>query len=762
MPDIKFNLFIKPPYYNADSNQTAGWEKVYTYGLDKSSSSSWKFNNYTKVKALGDATVYAACKGRLSVKAPEAYALAGEDNYELDSSSISSGQLPEKINLFLYFTPSTARFTCLKDIMEQTGEIMGFAYLNLETSSLLSSLEDSLQNAVIPSGSIPSSLILNHFLSGQMDIMVEAGATIGKAATLESNSTSRYLKFAVLSRFGMFDPSYLYGVLKSNGYLDEEDASWDSYINIFPYAWPFFSLIDEAEAINLSKSQTYSMLLLKEMRDKANLSYQKWREVGDNQKKIWRDRLLKKYGILKDDNIATFEYGNLSEDKNIFKLEAITEYFLDIKEPWLQNCSGSSGNPIVVTELDKNKVNFLNPKGVDASCVAGTAKAVKINDFPLMERDICGGFDYIKFEDDTKKFGIYRIVSFSEATNVMVLDNQPDFGALKKSRWEIVKSPNIVLIDPLGGNYRGAGAVVEDPSHPEVVKLPGLPKGARINKKFDTIYLKDDTTRTSKTYFIKAYDENTGTVTLDWRPEFTNGESEWSIPAGAGGTTEANIFLLGPSDNRGYDNYYGVFFLIHNEEVKETYQWTSYTSRKYDEKDPEEYECLSSIQGNKKYSYVSIGSRPKKGAAYRNYCYKVEDFQSNTNKCEFAKFYFTDELFALNDNSPDEGGKTGIRFHYGNPDGGGSGSAGCLVSPLFCTMRDRLIEIYQGIYKLKNNGSQDKMVSRIYRKDFEKSKTIWNHSHNNTGPFNERLPDEDWDNKMFGTLWLIRPDEKPL
>ncbi|HEX2947598.1 MAG TPA: hypothetical protein VHT96_16795 [Clostridia bacterium] len=577
-----------------------------------------------------------------------------------------------------------------------------------------------------------------------MDIMADAGAVVGKAAVSEEGSNERHFKFAVLSRLGMFDPSYLLGVLKSEGYLDEDEATWSQFINVFPYAVPFFNTIDEAEALSLSQSHIYNMLMLNEIKDKAGLSYQKWREVGDNQKKLWKDRLKKKYGAILDTGIEAFEYGDLNDDMNIFKLEAIVEHYLDVKEPWDPNI------PVILL-TDSAQVNFLNPEGLDAQTVSGSPKTVKINDFQLTDRDVSTDYDYIKFDDDIKDNGIYLIKSFNKADSTLVLDNQPDFGAIGKSGWKIVKSPNLVLIDPFGGNYKGDNASVKNPAAPQIIALPELPAKALINTEFDTIYFRDDTRRTSKTYFIKEYDSNARTVTLDWPPEFPNGRSSWSISGGVGGTTSESPYKLGPGGNKGYDNYFGVLFVIYNSKIIDTYLWSSYTSRNY-ANFPSGNMLLSSIQGNMSYSFKSITS----DNAYKNYSYKIMDYHTDTDKCSHAKYYFTDSPNAVLDND----GKTMIRFHYGEQgnqqgvqQGSGTGSAGCLVSPNFNVMRDRLIEFYQEIYRLKNKGNEDAKVNKIYQKDHKLSKQIWT---------NSGLQAADWNNKIFGTLWLVRPDEKPL
>jgi hypothetical protein len=101
-------------------------------------------------------------------------------------------------------------------------------------------------------------------------------------------------------------------------------------------------------------------------------------------------------------------------------------------------------------------------------------------------------------------------------------------------------------------------------------------------------------------------------------------------------------------------------------------------------------------------------------------------------------------------------GKTEIRLHYGNMNSnGGSGSAGCMVSPLYFRMRNRLIELYQEEWAAAHGtGTSDPDVAEVYALN-----TLADHQA--AGVFSG-IPASQWNDKIVGTLWLIRPDERPL
>lgn len=132
-----------------------------------------------------------------------------------------------------------------------------------------------------------------------------------------------------------------------------------------------------------------------------------------------------------------------------------------------------------------------------------------------------------------------------------------------------------------------------------------------------------------------------------------------------------------------------------------------------------------------------------------------------------ARFYFSTPVTAdtavpetiLVNKGP---GKTEIRLHHGTDDnpGGGCGSAGCIVAPRYEQLRDRLIELYQADFTAFNGaGNIDTEVAKVYDKRFKESKELWTNTKDNTGT--EHLTAPNWNDKIKGTLWIIRPDERP-
>ena len=128
------------------------------------------------------------------------------------------------------------------------------------------------------------------------------------------------------------------------------------------------------------------------------------------------------------------------------------------------------------------------------------------------------------------------------------------------------------------------------------------------------------------------------------------------------------------------------------------------------------------------------------------------------------RYYFgaavTEDTAAANQEPSDGPGKTVIRLHYGNTGSTsiGTGSAGCLVSPVYFQMRNYLIHLYQQEREALGQ-ERDADLDTIY--GFGNALGTANGNGNRAGYF--QLTDESvWNEKLAGTLWLIRPDERPL
>jgi hypothetical protein len=256
------------------------------------------------------------------------------------------------------------------------------------------------------------------------------------------------------------------------------------------------------------------------------------------------------------------------------------------------------------------------------------------------------------------------------------------------------------------------------------------------------------------------------------------------------------------------------------------YRWSSFTSRDYGPwptpvlapwpnlPPPNAWQqALSSIRGNAQYCYSSYRS----GSAFRNYALAVVDIVRGPNsgrhglvpappheihapggaardRVAEARFYFgtpsppaaaalgadLDQRVWADDAvapPPPTAGKARIRLHQGNVTGTAqipcSGSAGCLVSPQYTEMRTELVQLFEEEFREYYGPDPALPAGAPPPSDAEVHKLI-EHAQTIAGSmnlYNGTLPapnagvtlaQADWDDKLVGTLWLIRPDERPV
>lgn len=419
-------------------------------------------------------------------------------------------------------------------------------------------------------------------------------------------------------------------------------------------------------------------------------------------------------------------------------------------------------------------------------------------------------YDTLWLEADTRrpKLRLYRIMSVDHQT--VTLDERPVFSpGTTASRWKINRRPILVLIDGFGareqagGVLKGGMAVVSGHNAAGQAILTLTQDGptgpaylrTRVNKRFDTIYLARDTRDGRglpfRTYRIVDATLDTTkvppvfTVTVDGDPALDGASSPWHIPAGVGGDrmhtsnynlAPANWGAVGTRVSRGYDHYDGAMFIVHDGKVfhsatlQAPFRWTSYTSRDYGSWTGGAWqEELSSIRGNTPYFFQGYRS-PK---AFINYSFSVVNINPTVNGITYdqadhvdtARFYFGTPQAGTDALDPqvavDSNGKHSIRLHRGNMNGTanipGSGSAGCQVSTESGDLRSALIQLYLKEYSsFHGPKSVDTFLDLIRKKHTLANEQLWS-----PWPAAAPVSSAEWDNKLAGVLWVIRPDEVP-
>jgi hypothetical protein len=434
-------------------------------------------------------------------------------------------------------------------------------------------------------------------------------------------------------------------------------------------------------------------------------------------------------------------------------------------------------------------------------------------------------------EDNKRPSKLYRITAVDDVAKTItlhLLEGTPDLQG-KTSNWHVNRRPIIVVVDPLGARsisatgganaltvWKGDVATIVGPApgNPSqtVLQLDMALPFDRINKRQDTIYLKSDSAThvPASTYrIVDVAAPPNRQITIAGTPSIGAG-SAWHIPAGLSGQLSGSDpdvagrrfkYNLNPPNNppergtRGHDHYDADLFIVHRGTVRARFRFTSFTSRDYGSwREPNVHDWrqeLSSIRGNGLYYYA--GYRSEEG--YKNYSFAIVDATPTQqglshNRIDINDHVLRARFYSGTPNPPatvadgaqnnviservmsDQGanppaGKGAIRFHRGNVTGSNTGSAGCVVSPIYYEMRNELIRIYEEeCREFYGAAGIDAHIHQILAQTAIPSTTVANIFNANNAAealYGANTPtDPQWVNKLVGAFWLVRPDEVPL
>lgn len=751
------------------------WENLFTFGdCPNPDFLSPVSATYSLLESKGIGEVYAAVDGKLSPAVPGS---GINPDHKISYSSISP-EHPSTIDLYLHIENIK--------IPSPFGEIaiIGLAYLNLFTRDVIRSL----------SGIAESRDYINRMLVGEMAITINAGQHIGHAS--RDKSGNRRLGLAAISESGPVDLTFFL-----NGCpIKKKPDDLGKLISLLGTHQPTCNT-DINEAVKESRYKIFSMPELELMKHK--LSHDQWTEVGYYQKKIWLHLLRSRSGFsspLKGssdftgkqidgwrDQFDLFNF-NILDWKNIFQLEALTEFFINYNDPWLANT-----RPVLPDSDKYKKINFLDPRGTGVEILesSSTGRFIELGGFADLS-DIKPGNDTISINEKR-----YTIKSIKSNERRVELNAAPDISDTYS--WRIHLSPIIVIIDPFGPRFKGSQATLEKTGAGNIVRLEDCSEMnfKKINRFFDTVFFSSDQGRIDRTYRIIERNVEEKTITLDAvnpktgidsLPVFDEKYSDWQIQAGICHNMPPLHYDLHPGyyspkgheiypheeGYYGHDHFDAMLFVIKGDKIHGMYRWSSYTSRINRKKYDGVIEYLSSIRGNKEYQFYSTTDGYKK--CHHNYCFAVIDKKNIPGKAfndnvKEARFYFSQNV--RNDSVPtglnNSGrlGKTAIRIHWSvshkNQKQCGKShnfksSAGCLVSPLFEPFRKKIINLYQDDYSAINHKKQT-FPEAADSLDHYESERAFQKAVDQGKKSNIK---KQWNNKIWGRLWLIRPDERPL
>ena len=318
------------------------------------------------------------------------------------------------------------------------------------------------------------------------------------------------------------------------------------------------------------------------------------------------------------------------ESKNIFQLEAVTEFYANFDDPWAVGAQprqpGSTGyieidflnpsgeaavaNGEVVTldgssDLSRGR-NDQKPSGQAATLVGNVAHL----DGTVPLQRVLVNHDYLYLENATGPNRSFLITAVHLTQRTVTLQEEPTL-TQASSAWQInlgnifsllylhsdpTRVYRITSIHPTNRtvtvngtpNLAGGSSAWEIIMSPvillidsfghrlsgkqatvdgDVVTLEKRP--SKVNRQFDTIFLESDTAKASRTYRIQAINDAAKTVTVSGRPVLSEDSSPWRIPGGLGGTLPAYGENELTGSNDGFDHYLGVAFLLYSELMRQ-------------------------------------------------------------------------------------------------------------------------------------------------------------------------------------------------
>jgi hypothetical protein len=696
--DEIFSLFIKPnPSYQ-------NWSQLHSFGQPLPADDPQKLSYYCHlaVSDENDADIYAAVKGELSTLPPSGFL---SDIEELINEETDDGS---QQGVTLYLTPSMAKLNSdylasLEPLamatsnIEQVGVtpyfsrdiLLCFVYLNVDRLTLQANMHHrmkALKQKIPPPW--------ENFLAGKVKIRVSSGDLLAKAGNpyLSTDKTgTRQLGFGVVTQSGVYDPGAFYDGVQD--FLIEQDKPFASALadDLLGIHWPIIPNTSLPE--NIGKNTLYPYSALLHYKNSRHLSYADWRIIGDRQKALYLKRLIRRIRPDLSGDLTTprFKF-DMADTHNIFQLEAVTQFYANLPEPW-----DLTKSPKEEGDDGFQKINLLALYGEAATVVNKEISLDTALDFSR----ITPGIDVIVLDADTARpEKQYRITNINTATKTVTVDDSPLVTGT--TSWHISHRPILVLIDSFGYRVQGETAVS---AGGDKIKLLNLSKEqkidlGKINKNFDTISLQNTESpffhefRIKDISVSKNHPEATITVDKNGPTPLIGNPTPWHIPSGIGGQQGAVKRPVYITNNayKWWDHYDGMMFAVINGHVESIMPWSSYTSRKG------KGEQLSSIKGNQLY-HISSYLSPK-----HSFIFKVVDRHSHVTGTQATKISTTPK------------GETILDLHYP--------LSNTFLKPLlywYNKKKDKWIPRNNKVVPLMLYSFPDKLFGTVYIKLFNES-----------------------------------------
>ena len=493
---------VKPLYIPLPPQPAySSWTKIHDWGVPTADGS---FTDHLRLQDPADTWIRAACDGVLSLRS-NAMPMIGTPY--LFPWVLGSYLPPSTVSLYLNtFVPvGTASGLNLR----------GFLYRNLETSSLATALASFLETVVIGGDPLTPPELVMMLLQGLIDVPVIGGAAIGLAARA-SPGGPRELGFSAYDVLGLRDPLRMLDVLRDS--VADGQPAVDQLLAALPPSPSLFEPgLTVAQLMTRATSRLYPWSALNEAREQLQLTPAEWRQLGDRQKSIYRERLRVRAGHGGASTQPPFEL-NDTDLHNLFQLEAVTEFYANFDDPW---------KPGTVPVLPGAPV-------LSGNAARSTGSWVTLDGAPALA-GVRSNHDKIYLAASQQPSRTYRILEVDTAGHRVRTEGDPALPAAGASLWKMDPYQVVELLDPQGATAEPL------PGLPTVLQLDGgadltraltrvWPQKSPVEDRYlyDTILLEGEQTRPKKRFRIVDVDPEARTVTVDAPPNLTQASS-WRI-----------------------------------------------------------------------------------------------------------------------------------------------------------------------------------------------------------------------------------------
>lgn len=332
---MRLHFPIPAPY------AAGAYTRVERYNLSDSEPANWR------LKILAESSAHfwlqAVCSGWLTAVPP------GElVESEMAPLSEPGGTLPETISLYLEpnraFAPQAGPPLpfLFQTTLEQAnlGKLVKcYVYSDIDPNLFSAAIEKQigLHAGLTKHGVTSPANRREMFASGQLGVWINGGDVIARSSDHNASAAGKYVaQFGVLTDIGLVDPIVFFETMA--GYL-HDPSKFSAFKNLFGTDWPFLApappnlpvpLVTAADAINSAQQRLYPAPALYEAKQRLSLTDQQWGIVGNAQKALYWDQLLRSSGHSTTGTPFVF---NVDDMGNPFQLEAVAEFFMAWPEP---------------------------------------------------------------------------------------------------------------------------------------------------------------------------------------------------------------------------------------------------------------------------------------------------------------------------------------------------------------------------------------------------------------------------------------------